>query len=237
MTVFWRLILAHMFAEFVLFRNATFNLKQKLGPIGYLIHGAVYFVCALLLTFNYAGITWIDFGFASLNGWQALALLGVFHVFCDIVNRSDTAVGECYNTIFFLLWQTIGVLFIFTIFPIIPAEEILHYGSGPDEFLVVLAGAVFVTYFLMMLLYFIKKDLKLEEYPIVDERYATMLFRLILYLTLLTPSLWGYILGAAWLVFIWATKGVRVFDMCNIRITVGVPLTVITAVLTRMLIY
>jgi hypothetical protein len=236
MTVFFRLLFGYMLTEFVFFRNATFSLKQKNKFTGNFIHGIVYFIVLAVLTFRYLDINWVNLGPVSLDGWAAIFILALLHIMSDLLNRSDLAAAANYNTFYFIVWQAIAVLILFLVFPIVPFEGTAREDMYLDRFFIVATGCIFVTYVLMMLLFFIKKDLKLEKYPILDERYATMLFRLIFYLLLLVPSYWGYVLGASWAVLIITTKGVTVFDPCNMRISISVPLTIIAAIATRALI-
>ena len=230
MTIFLRLLAAHMLTDFIIFRDRICFLRQGGGCKGCLLHSAIYIACIAILCWPFMGIDWVIFGGFKFNGWFMLAPLALLHIAADRFDRSLTAAGAPgYNTAYFLLWQTISVLLLFLIAPLAHYTEIIYF----DKVLLVVIGAVFVTYFLMLLLYYIEKDLSAQEFPIPDERYASMLYRLVIYLLLLIPGYMGWGLGVLWLVFASSTKNISGFDGSKIRIYAGTPLTVIAAVIIR----
>ncbi|MDR1684516.1 MAG: DUF3307 domain-containing protein [Elusimicrobiota bacterium] len=232
MSVFLRLLLAYLLAEFVFPQQQLIKLKTKNGFWGYVIHALVFFALCAVLCLGSLGEIWLQPGPVPLNGWACLALLGFAHALIDFINKADLAVAGRFNTLLFLLWQSVSVLLLFLIFPPSSAQT-----PRFDNFLIVLAGAVFVTYVLMAFLHFVRKDIWAEEYPTADERYTNIFMRLVLYLLLLAQGFWGYALGAAWVVALLYFRRARVVDVCPVRFYGGLPLAFIAAVIVRTLIY
>jgi len=230
MTIFLRLLAAHMLTDFIIFRDRVYFLRLGGGFKGSILHSLIYIVCIVILCWPFMGIDWINFGGLKLNGWFMLLPLALLHIGADRFDRSLITGAPGHNTAYFIMWQAISVLVLFLVAPLAHYAEIIYF----DKFLLVVIGAIFVTYFLMMLLYFIDKDLSAQEFPIPDERYASMLSRLVLYFLLLIPGYMGWGLGVLWLVFAASTGGVRGFDIPKTRIYVGTPLTVTAAVIVRL---
>lgn len=237
MTVFWRLLIGHFLTDFVFHQRKMHELKIQKPLLGFLAHGAIYYICGAILCFPFLGMEWLAVKGLSLNGWAAMGVLCAFHLLADKLNRADTMQGGHYNTVYFLLWQAINIFVLFLVFPVLPVEEFLKTRFLTDRFFIVVCGALFVTYFLTIFLHLIKRDLELEDYPVFDERYTAMLYRLVLYFVILFPSYWGYLFGTLWLGVVVYAKGKRIFDACHIKMLGGTILTILTAFAVRFVLY
>ncbi|MDR0645479.1 MAG: DUF3307 domain-containing protein [Elusimicrobiota bacterium] len=230
MTVFLRLVLAHFLAEFVFLRDFVSSMKSQKKVLGYALHGIVYMLCIILTCGGYLNLPWIVIGNCVFNGWHLLLPVTVVHLLADILNRADVCRGGNYNTVYFLLWQMIDILIFFLIFPVIPAQELSQYGLYADKFFAIAAGAIFVAYFTMLLLFYIEKDLQCAGgLPSSDENFAGILFRTSLFFLLLIPSYWGYVLGFLWIGLVLFTKTLKVIDVSYLRFTAGAVCSVFAA--------
>ena len=226
MTIFIRLILAHLFTDLVIFRRFIFDIKQKSRIFGYLLHALLFALCVLALCLPYMNMVWISFKGITLNGWQTLPLLAIAHTAADIAGKTS---GR-FSAVLFVLWQIVIVTILFLAFPPLRSSGASEYW---ENFLIIVCGALFVTYFIMTLIYFIEKDLAGECKPDFDVNYANMLIRLALFLLLLAPGFIGWVLGALWVAFVFADSSLRGFDISPARIYVGLPLTVIAGALVK----
>ena len=235
MTIFFRLLTAHLLVDFIIFRERVYELRQcdEKYALGHALHVGVYVLAIIILCWPFMGMTWADLGAFKINGWLMLAPLVLIHLAADRFDRSSTAAGAPgYNTIYFFARQLISISALFLIAPAAPYMALTFF----DKALLVLSGGVFVTYFLMMMLHHIDNDLNVQEFPTPDERYAEMLYRAVLYLLLLLPGYMGWGLGILWLVFVASTKNAHGFDASAIKIYIGTPLTILAALLIRMLV-
>jgi len=233
MTVFIRLVLAYLLADFVIFRERIFNLKQKNKIAGYLLHAAIYAALILLLCLPYMDMTWLNIKSLALNGWQTLPLLALAHILIGIADKSESKTCGVCRTVAFLLWQIVAVSILFLVFPLLGVQQTLEVNYCWENFLIISAGALFATYFISTLVYFIEKDLSGEDKPVFDVKYTSMLMRLALYLLLLAPGLTGWLLGGLWIIFYFVAGGI---DVSPARKFVGLPLAVAIAVLVKFVI-
>ena len=235
MSIFWRLVLAHLMADFLFHFNFIYNLKRTKKFSGYLLHGAVFFICALVCSQDYLALPWLDFGSFSFNGTQSLFLLALLHALLDKMNPSEVRAFKGFNLFSFLLWQAMEIMLIFIIAPVIyiPQESFII----GDKFVFILIGILINTYFFMVLIHLFKRDFRAGTYPIFDERFVSTLYRLSLYLLLLIPSFWGYILGSLWVFCAAVIKKPLVIDNCAYRLYGGTVITIIFALIVRFCVY
>jgi len=73
MVLFWRLVLAHVAADFALQTDAVFRVKKRFSR-GVLLHGAIFALTSILVTIPYLNI---------LPLWGGLVFLWLFHVAVD----------------------------------------------------------------------------------------------------------------------------------------------------------
>jgi len=241
MTVFWHLLFAHLLADFVLHGNRTFDLKRRIPALGYLLHGSIYFACLAVCTWPFLNIPWVETYYYSLNGWSTVFLLALMHSLADMINRADVMELEGCNTAMFLCWQLIEILMLFVAFPLMPAGALplKRYLLG-GELLLVVNGSLFVTYFIMVFIHLLSRDFLDGAYPTLDEKYLSMLYRLVFFLLFLLPGWYGYVLGFAWggwAVYYNTYNRSRTIDDSSLRVIVGSTAAVIFGITTRLLLY
>jgi hypothetical protein len=237
MTVFLRLVLAHFLAEFVFFRDYISSMKSRNKISGYILHGVIYALCIILTCGGYLNLPWVIIGEYVFKGWHLLLPVVGIHLLSDTFNRADACSTDSYNTIYFLLWQMIDILVFFLIFPVIPSQELSEYGLYADKFFGIATGVIFTAYFVMMLLFYIEKDLQCSDgLGSPDERFTGILFRTSLFFLLLIPSYWGYIFGALWLCFAVFIRAFKVVDISYLRFTAGAACSALAALAVRIFI-
>ena len=231
MSIFWRLVLAHLMADFLFHFNFIYRLKSSKFFTGYFVHGMVFFVCALVCCRNFLNMSWL-FG---LNGVQSIFILAILHALLDKINPCETRAFEGYNFSLFLLWQAIEIMLLFIFAPFVSVRgESFIIG---DKLIFIVIGILISTYFFMVLIHLFKRDFCQGIYPIFDERFVSTSYRLAIYLLLLIPTVWGYVLGATWIISGAILKKPFVIDNCPYRLYGGTVITVIFALIVRFLIY
>lgn len=233
MIVFYRLMLAHMLADFVFHGNRVYDLKKYRSFIGYPVHGLIYFLCAYFCCTPFLDIVWLEIGGLKLTGLWCIFLLTLIHLAADKINKADSMLFSKHNAPMFVFWQLAEFLILFLFAPaFIVLEKPLLLN---EQFTLILLGALFSTYFLMVLLLLIKRDNEGEPYPSFDEKYFNMIYRLALYLLLVFPSCISVILGIAWFVFVvWRQRKGLVGD--KLRMYLGTFLTACFAIMVKILI-
>lgn len=235
MSIFWRLVLAHLLADFLFHFNFIYRLKNTKVFAGYFVHGVVFFLMGLICCHNFLNLPWINFGSISLDGTKSIFVLAVLHALLDKINPSETRSFDGYNFSLFLLWQAIEIMLLFIVAPLVSVKgESFIVG---DRFIFILIGSLVSTYFFMVLIYLFKRDFCHSTYPIFDERFVSTLYRLTLYLLLLMPSFWGYMLGLTWAFSGSVLKKPFVIDSCPYRLYGGTVITMIFALIMRFFIY
>ena len=235
MSIFWRLVFAHLLADFLFHFNFIYKLKHTKVFAGYFVHGVVFFLAALICCNAFLDISWIHFGSLYLDGKQTIFILAVLHALLDKINPSETRSFEGHNFSLFLLWQAIEIMLLFIVAPFVSVKGERFFVG--DIFIFILIGVLISTYFFMVLIHFFKKDFCQGTYPIFDERFVSTLYRLALYLLLLIPGFWGYALGLLWAFLGAVIKKPLVIDTCPYRLYGGSVITIILALFTRLFIY
>lgn len=235
MSIFWRLVLAHLLADFLFHFNFIYKLKHTKVFSGYLVHGLVFFISALFCAQGYLNEPWLNLGFITLNGVQSLIVLAALHALLDKLNPSETRAFEGYNFSLFLFWQAMEIMLLFIFAPLVRIKgESFLIGN---KLLFIFIGVLIVTYFFMVFIHLFKRDFCKGTYPIFDERFVSTLYRLSLYLFLLIPGIWGYFLGFIWAFLCAILKKPFVIDNCPYRLYGGTVITIIFALIVRFCVY
>lgn len=132
--LFWRLILAHLLADFILQTNAIYNLKIK-TIWGQALHGAVLFFTAVILTLP-------NLGHPIL--WAYLFLVTLLHMI------QDTIKSKYFKEFLYPFWpfmadQIMHILVIATIF-IFPLPKTIVYIPSHEALIYLLIGYIFATW-------------------------------------------------------------------------------------------
>lgn len=182
MMILWRLVLAHMLADFTLQTNLIADWKRR-SHVGGLVHSAIFFAAASLLCYPSLGQPWVHPFGVALNGWVTLAVLSILH-FVEDAWRVWTIkkLNSPDSFFFFLLDQFIHLSFIVACFP-------RDDGSGTEPWIQVALLVIILTHFSSVFIYFMEKDLFGDSSLLDDSKYYFMMERLLVAGALLLPGL------------------------------------------------
>ncbi|NLO90519.1 MAG: DUF3307 domain-containing protein [Elusimicrobia bacterium] len=211
MIILWRLVLAHLLADFTLQTDWVARVKRS-GWGGMLAHSGLHLLSMLALTWDFRNDYWIDWGFLQVKGWLCVLLIFVIHNLQDqwriyTIKKFNTADG----TVNFLWDQAVhlGVLFVFS--PVVGFAD-----SGvwrPERWVELGILFVLVTHAGTVLLYFIDQHLYGDKFPSFGRKYLLMAHRLLLWVLFLLPG-WQWLLaGALWLAYGWYLLRAGMIDL------------------------
>ncbi|HRY28671.1 MAG TPA: DUF3307 domain-containing protein [Elusimicrobiota bacterium] len=191
MEVFWRLLFGHLLGDFTLQTNYVAAWKRR-GPAGLLFHVGTHIVLYVFLAWPYLGTTWIHIGPWALNGWAGLGLIFVSHVFEDQWRIWSVTAQRAPDNLLFYIWdQVIHIVILFALAPV-TSDRIIE-NTWPVMGCLVVAA----THFTTVSVFFIEKDLFNMKFPPTREKYGAMAQRFLVFLCLLLPSAWAWlVLGA-----------------------------------------
>lgn len=231
MLIFWRLILAHLLADFT-FQSDFISSWKRRSIQGLLVHCATHFIVSAMIIFPYVNFVWIDAGWLKLHGWTCIFMIAVIHLLQDewrmyTMRRFKTA--DC--TVYFLWDQVIHIGFIFLFFP---AYGMITSGSFiPEKWVVLVCLVVCVTHALTVFVYFIEKDLYNAEFPNFDEKYVTMGERLVLWGFLLLPGYWWAPILVLWVGHMFYLRRKRTVDFSKVGFYLGLTMAFLLGILAR----
>ncbi len=234
MIIFWRLLLAHLLADFTLQFDIINRIKRN-NIYGMIIHCATHLIVSIALTYNYLGEIWIDFGFLKINGWGAMVILLGFHFMVDelrIYAMKSLKVKD--NTVCFLTDQLFHVFILFMISPIYRFDSVFF---GNEKWIIIAASFVFITHVTTVLVYFVEKDLTGKTFPKFDEKYFLIFERMVLWAFFLVSGYWWIPFMFAWVFQIFYIKKKRIIDLSYANISLSVLITMSFGALARFVYY
>jgi len=188
MEIFFRLLFGHLLADFTLQTNFIADWKRR-SFVGLLVHVFIHPVCYVALVWPYLNQAWINPFGVPLNGWLCIGIATVLHFFEDWFRVTQINRGWTDNTIFYFWDQAvhIGVLWL-----LVPRTQ-------PLEDIWPILGAIFVvvTHFATVTIWFVEKDIFGRNYPETEEKYISILQRLVVWLVFFLPQPWWIIILAA----------------------------------------
>lgn len=191
MIILWRLILAHLLADFTLQTNYIAGWKRR-SMLGGVAHSAIFLVCSIVLCYEYLGAEWFTLGdLIALNGWASLCVLSFLHFVEDEWRVWAIKKLHSRDSFFFFIWdQFIHFALILVFFP----RQI----TAPVENWVYLAILlILVTHFSTVFLYFLEKDIFGESASLAEKnKHMVMVTRLAASALLLLPG-FGAVAGVA----------------------------------------
>ena len=129
---------------------------------------------------SYLEIPWFTLWGITFNGLESLPILVLFHIITDLLDTSDIHTLIGINAFMFISWQIIEMAFLFLIAPFVPVQQ-SFLPAYLLKLLVIIDGAFFVTYIIMIFLHLLIKDFQHKSYPSFDERFLSMGYHLALY--------------------------------------------------------
>jgi len=233
MVIFWRLVLAHLLADFTLQFDIVNRLKRKSGW-GMLIHCLTHLVTSVALTWQYLGDVWFTAGGLAVNGWQALLLMFVVHYAVDELRVYSMKSWYKDNTLSFLVDQIVHVYVLFLISPIVVPEPGLLMG---ETWAAIGSMLVLVTHFTTVLIYFVEKDLFGKTFPAFDEKYFLIFERVVIWAFFFAAGYWWTVFAAAWIAQLFYVKRKRIMDLSGLNVWISVFMAVLTGFWTRYVYY
>lgn len=231
MVIFWRLLFGHLLADFTLQTNFV-NRWKRSSLWGMLLHCATHPVCYLVLTWPYLRDVWVDLSVLQLSGWACILVIFVSH-FAEDQWRVFTIFkyNTPDNTLYFFWDQLIHYAVIFAVIP----EGFRGAAPSlmPEKWPVLGCLFVLVTHATTVLIYFIEKDLYKHLYPGNEEKYLTILERLVLSLCFLVPGNAWLLLALGWISLMHRVRVKRYLDLSWFSFYLGGAVAILCGLAAR----
>lgn len=165
MYFFWRLLLAHILADFTFQTNRIAKWKRE-DVSGVFFHVLIFLFFAVAINYQY--LPRRDFALALL-------ILAASHVIEDQWRvYSITKYKSPDNLIFFLWDQFVHILLIFVLAPKDPIE------ASPEKWVYIVIIFVLASHFSTVFIYFLKKAFYSDATIVTEEKYHGIVERLLI---------------------------------------------------------
>lgn len=183
MDIFVRLLFGHLLADFTFQTNFLADWKRR-QFMGLLIHVLIHPLCYLALTWPYVSQVWATYGQVSFNGWAVIFIASLVHFFEDwfrvhAINQWDWS----DNTLFYVWDQAVHIVCLWLLAPV-------HSQPLLNDWPILGTLFVLVTHCATVTIWFIEKDIYGREFPETEEKYLSMLQRLVVWLSFFLPDPW-----------------------------------------------
>ncbi len=225
MEIFFRLLLGHLLADFTFQTNYIAAWKRN-SRVGLLTHVVMHPLCYIPLLWPYLNETWVVIGGLSFNGWGSIAIATVLHLLedwfrVDMVNR-----GWPDNILFYSWDQAVHLVVLF-IFSPIRTHPLVNQWPLLGIFFVI------VTHFATVTVYFIEKGLYGGEYPETEEKYVSILQRLVVWMAFFLPYPWWILVLAFILISFGRHVLTRRIDFSVTSVLLGNGIAIACGIMTR----
>jgi hypothetical protein len=182
MEIFFRLLFGHLLADFTFQTNYLADWKRR-EFTGLLVHVFIHPLCYIFLTWPFLGETWRIYGSVSLSGWVCVGLASLAHFLEDWLRVNAIGRGWNDNTFFYLWDQAVHLISLWFVSPVntMPLK---------NDWPVLGILFVLVTHCATVTIWFIEKDIYGREYPETEEKYISILQRLVVWLSFFLPHPW-----------------------------------------------
>ncbi len=189
MEIFYRLLFGHLLADFTFQTNFIADWKRR-KFIGLLLHVALHPICYVALTWDYLEQTWVTFGSFELGGWACVIIATFAHFAEDWLRVSLVNRGWPDNTLFYAWDQAVHLVVLWFLAPT-STQPILY--TWP------ILGSLFVlvTHCATVTVWFVEKDIYGRDYPATEEKYISMMQRLVVWLAFFLPDPWWFLVLVA----------------------------------------
>ncbi|HOX21931.1 MAG TPA: DUF3307 domain-containing protein [Elusimicrobiales bacterium] len=235
MIILWRLLLAHLLADFTL-QTDWVNHSKRHGWPGMLVHTGTHLLAMLVLTWPFRHEFWVNWSFLQIQGWFCVVLLFLIHNLQDYwriytIKRFHTADG-----VLNFLWDQlvhIGFLFVFS-----PVVRFADSGTFfPEKWVILGCLFVLVTHAGTVMMYFLEQRLYGDKFPTFDRKYLVMANRALLWLVILLPGWQGLVYGILWLGYTAYLLRVHMLDLGRGTFYLGLAMTALCGVAGRLLLF
>lgn len=189
MEIFFRLLFAHLLADFTFQTNYIARWKRE-SVWGLLTHVALHPICYAVVLWPFRGQTWAcPLGFNS-SPFLAILISSVVHLVEDWFRVGRVKKGWRDNTAFYAWDQAVHIASLWLLSPV---------KTQPATSLWPLLGAlaVIVTHFSTVTLWFLEKDFSGRDYPETEEKYVLILQRFAVWVAFFLPAPFWLLVPAA----------------------------------------
>lgn len=229
MDIFWRLAFGHLLGDFTLQTNCIAAWKRR-SLAGLFVHATLHPVLYVILARPYLNQVWVRVSSLPLNGWVCIFLIYVTHFLEDEWRVWSVNRGAPDNFLFYVWDQVIHLVILFAFSPM---SDRLVSSKWP------ILGCLFVlvTHFSTVTVYYIEKDIYGSNYPLTEEKYMSMVYRLAAALCFLLPgSWWVFIMTMIIGRFTWHIYQ-KHFDFSWTSTLLGNILVIVCGTLARFVLY
>ncbi len=219
MFLFWRLILAHLLADFTLQTNKIAEVKSK-NIFGVMVHTLIFFMLSLFLYNNFLE-----------NNWIYIVVIALSHFFIDTMR---IVVIKKYrkkdSVLFFIVDQILHISIIFLVWKFF---LVLSAPLMRERWVIVLALYIIATHFTTIFIYYLKN---FDETSIKGkEKYYGIAERTIIFFCLLLPGFWKMLFPLVWMgrFFLAKTRIKEQLDYSRENIIVGSGMAIIVGIIAR----
>jgi hypothetical protein len=225
MIVFWRLVLAHIIADFTLQTNYIADWK-RVSRWGMTVHVLTHPLCAAILTWPFLWQPWFQTRWFHLDGWLCVPLLTFFHWLEDEWRvYAIRATGSPDSTGFFLWDQVVHLTLILALSPTLP-------GMPGEKTVQLLLCAVLLAHFTSVLIYFLERDLWGVSHVLEQKKYQYMGERFLGAALFLLPGVW-FLLVVGWLGWVVSLYYRRTQERTWVHLVVGNCAVVLLGLIAR----
>jgi hypothetical protein len=225
MEIFCRLLFGHLLADFTFQSNYIAEWKRR-SWVGLLVHVLIHPACYITLLWPFLGDVWVNAGPVALNGWACVVVATALHWVEDWFRVRKINRGWNDNTLFYVWDQAIHVVILFFLSP---------WRTQSIETQWPLLGILFVvvTHFATVTIWFIEKDIYGREYPQTEEKYISILQRLVVWLAFFLPHPWWLFILAFVMVSFFRHVWTRRIDFSWSSVAMGNALAVGCGLIAR----
>ncbi|MFN0117518.1 MAG: DUF3307 domain-containing protein [Elusimicrobiota bacterium] len=182
MEVFIRLLFGHFLADFTFQTNFIAEWKRR-SFMGLLVHVLLHPISYIVLCWPFLNQTWFSIGGMNFNGWVGISIAGFLHFVEDWFRVKQINQGWEDSTVFYIWDQAVHLAVLWFISP---------HSTQAVQNTWPYVGLLFVivTHFSTVTIWFIEKDIFGRDYPETEEKYISILYRLIVWLCFFLPHPW-----------------------------------------------
>lgn len=199
MEIFNRLLFGHLLADFTFQTNYIAEWKRR-KFLGLLVHVFIHPLCYLFTVWPYLNDVWVTVGSMEFRGWMCVVFLTVMHFAEDWFRVTMVNRGWPDNTLFYVWDQVVHIVLLWLVSPIKSQPMITHWPILGSLF-------VIVTHCATVTVWFIEKDTYGRDYPETEEKYISILQRLVVWLSFFLPNPWWWLI----LIFVLVSFGRHVW--------------------------
>ncbi|MEW5950566.1 MAG: DUF3307 domain-containing protein [Elusimicrobiota bacterium] len=233
MEIFWRLILAHLLADFT-FQTDYVNRAKRSALAGMFLHVFTHIIFSYILVREYIWKTWFYIFSVPFSGLAALFLLSAVHFAVDEIRvYMIKKLKYPDNTFSFLADQFAHIYFIFMFSPFSFENTVLI----PEKWVFMISCLVMVTHFATVFFYFLEKDFSNAAFPGFDQKYFMIFERTVIWAFFMMPGIWWIGLLLLWLIQLFYVKKKRIMDVSALNFYGSIFFASFFGILSRLAYY